>query len=94
MHIVAATQKDRKAIGKVLNSLDSLLSSMPSYRGDFVEPENLEEYIAMWEFAGIPIMICPKSTNVLEMQFPIAAEDYKSECRKDCAPYRRTRVPT
>jgi len=75
--IVVATERDKEAIHRVLKGINSLLASLPSYRGDFIEPENIEEYIAMWDFSNLPIIIDSiGGTESLENQFKITADDW------------------
>jgi len=77
MHIVVASKEEVSAVRKVMRNYKSLIGSIPTYRGDFVEPKNLSEYIAMWELFDMPVWV--SATTSLADQFPDWAGDWEDQ---------------
>ncbi len=77
MKIIVSNQEDAKAVQKIMDCLDALLSG-PSSRDEFIEPDNRTESTFMWNFNEVPIEI-NENEIAIASQFPVQAEDYDDE---------------
>ena len=78
MKIIAANEMEASAIKRVLSSINNLLSALPTYRGDFIDPGNAFEYALMWEFHKLPVEI-NQGEILLNKQCAMAVESWEEE---------------
>jgi hypothetical protein len=77
MKIIVNSKEEAKALRRVLKGYDSLLSSMPSYRGDFIQPRNVFEYILMWKAFSPTISV--GETPLLTHQYAELALEWEED---------------
>lgn len=75
MEIVVNSKEEAKALKKVLKRYGDMMSSMPSYRGDLIEPQNKHEYVLMWQIFKPKIVV--GSTKPLDEQYPDWASEWE-----------------